>query len=466
MKSRDVGFGPRFVIPVLIGPVLNPINTTMIAVALVPIATALDVPSSTVVWLVAGLYLASSIAQPTMGKLADHFGPKVIYLSGLALVAVAGVVPLLFPTFGGALVARVLIGIGTSAAYPAAMTFIRDQSSRLGVPAPQRLISSVSIASLVTTAIGPVLGGLLIGAFGWQAIFAVNVPLALIAFVLALAWLPADSTRTVTRTATSVVNALDPLGMALFAITVGVALVFLLDLGSVLWVLLIVVTASAGGLVWWELRVSRPFIDLRMLAGNPALTRTYARLFLIATISYLMVYAFSQWLQDAVGISSDLAGAVQLPLAIVAGVASVAISKSTRLRVPLLVAALAPIGGGLLVVGFSSDTPLWVLVAVIAIFGLPQGLSSVANQAVLYRQALPQHIGVASGLSRTSIYLGAILASSIIGLVYGERPTDAGINTIGWVVVACATIAAILTFFDRTLKSPSIRSSDPVEPLD
>ncbi|MEU2359038.1 hypothetical protein ABZ599_39950 [Streptomyces misionensis] len=60
-------FTRRFMVPVLLGPTLNPINSTMIAVALVPIATALDITAARTIWLVAVLYLAAAISQPTMG---------------------------------------------------------------------------------------------------------------------------------------------------------------------------------------------------------------------------------------------------------------------------------------------------------------------------------------------------------------------------------------------------------------
>ncbi|BDZ49205.1 hypothetical protein GCM10025867_14460 [Frondihabitans sucicola] len=133
---RESGFGPRFIIPILFGPLLNPINTTMIAVALAPISKDLGIGSDQAIWLVSSLYLASAIAQPTMGKLADRFGPKKIFLLGMVIVLVAGFLPDLVPTFGAALLSRVLIGIGTSSAYPAAMSAIRNQTDRLRIPTP------------------------------------------------------------------------------------------------------------------------------------------------------------------------------------------------------------------------------------------------------------------------------------------------------------------------------------------
>ncbi|MBK0296675.1 MFS transporter, partial [Bacillus sp. S34] len=81
---------------------------------LAPISRDLGIGSAQAIWLVAALYLASAIAQPTMGKLADRFGPKKVFLTGLVIVGVAGVVPEVLTGFGGAVFARVLIGIATA----------------------------------------------------------------------------------------------------------------------------------------------------------------------------------------------------------------------------------------------------------------------------------------------------------------------------------------------------------------
>ncbi|WP_213816830.1 MFS transporter [Glaciihabitans sp. dw_435] len=454
MSARVSGYGPRFVIPVLIGPVLNPINTTMISVALVPIARDLNVDSSVVIWLVAALYLASAIAQPTMGKLADRFGPRKIYIIGLIVVLVAAVLPMAIPGFAGVLIARVLLGIGTSAAYPSAMALIRDQSLRLGQTTPPALLSALSIAGLATAAVGPPLGGALIALFGWQSIFLVNLPLAGAALVMSILWLPSDSTRIAPAKQGSAWSSIDPVGLVLFGGTIAALLVFLLDLRSGYWWLLVVGIVLAAALVWWSLRRPTPFLDLRMLASNGPLTRTYLRLFLLYVASYSMVYGFSQWLQDAAGYSSGIAGLLQLPTALLAGVASFVIARTTALRLPLIVAGLFPLAGGLILAVITSNASIGLLLAIASLFGVAQGLASVSNQAALYRQAPGNQIGVAAGLSRTSIYLGAIVSSSVIGIVFGQSPTDANIHVIGWVIAVATAGAALLAVFDRSLRKP------------
>ncbi|WP_242089323.1 MFS transporter [Curtobacterium sp. DN_7.5] len=450
------GFGPKLLVPVLVGPLLNPINTTMVSVALAPISRDLGIGAAQAIWLVAALYLASAVAQPTMGKLADRFGPKKVFLTGLVIVGVAGVVPEFLTGFGGAVTARVLIGIGTSSAYPAALTTLRQHSARIGKPTPPLVLGALSITSLVSAAAGPPLGGALIAAFGWHAIFLVNVPLAVFGIVVSLLWLPSDRLRPQNDDDLPVLQALDPVGMLLMTGTVSALLVFLLDLSAGLWWLLGTAVVLLVALVLWELRAVKPFVDVRMLARNGALSRTYLRLFLVYLLAYTMTYGFSQWVQDVAGYPSDAAGYIQLPAAIVAGVASFLVARKTAVRGPLIAAAVVPIVGGLLLLLLDSGSPVALLVLTPALFGVPQAFASVSNQAALYRVVPAEYIGTAAGLSRTSVYIGAIGASSLIGGVFGTAPTTADLHVLAWVIVGVAVAASALTIADRALSRPDV----------
>ncbi|WP_412148296.1 MFS transporter [Curtobacterium flaccumfaciens] len=436
----------------LVGPLLNPINTTMVSVALTPISRDLGIGAAQAIWLVAALYLASAIAQPTMGKLADRFGPKKVFLTGLVIVGIAGVVPEVLTGFGGAVFARVLIGIGTSSAYPAALTTLRQHSARIGKPTPPLVLGALSITSLVSAAAGPPLSGALIAAFGWHAIFLVNVPLAVFGIVVATLWLPSDRLRPRDDADLPVLQALDPLGMVLMTGTVSALLVFLLDLSAGLWWLLAVALVLLVALVAWELRAVRPFVDVRLLARNGALSRTYGRLFLTYLLAYTMTYGFSQWVQDVAGYPSDVAGYIQLPAAIVAGMASFVVARKTAIRGPLVVAALVPILGGALLLFLHTGSPVVLLALTPALFGVPQALASVSNQAALYRLVPAEYIGTAAGLSRTAVYIGAIAASSLIGGVFGQAPTTPDLHVLAWVILGVAVLLTVLTLADRRLR--------------
>src|SRR5262245_43221440 len=125
MRRGEGAFGWTFVTPLFLGSALNPINSSIIATALVPIATGVHVSVGRTSVLVSALYLASSVAQPTAGKLAEEFGPRRVFLGGVLLVLLGGLVGGLGGDLASLVVARVLIGIGTSAGYPSAMVLIR-----------------------------------------------------------------------------------------------------------------------------------------------------------------------------------------------------------------------------------------------------------------------------------------------------------------------------------------------------
>src|SRR5580698_3184226 len=125
-RERDPGFGVALVAPLALGSLLNPINSSMIATALAPIGRAFGVGVSETVWLVAALYVTSAVAQPTMGKLADRWGARQVFLLGLVVVLLGGVAGALAPSLAALIGARVILGVGTSAAYPSAMRVLRN----------------------------------------------------------------------------------------------------------------------------------------------------------------------------------------------------------------------------------------------------------------------------------------------------------------------------------------------------
>ena len=106
-------FDRRLLAPMILGSILNPINSSIIAVALVPIAVAFGVPAAETAWLVSSLYVATAIGQPLVGRLVDVFGPRRLFLAGTVLTGIAGVIGLLAPSIAVLVDARVVRGIGT-----------------------------------------------------------------------------------------------------------------------------------------------------------------------------------------------------------------------------------------------------------------------------------------------------------------------------------------------------------------
>jgi MFS family permease len=143
--------------------------------------------------LVSVLYLASAIAQPTFGKLAEEFGPRRVFLCGITFVLAGGLVGGFAHSLTILVIARVLIGIGTSGGYPSAMLMIRRRVESVGMGAPPGgVLGGLQIAATSAVALGLPLGGVLVNAFGWRSVFFANVPVTVVALVLGAAWLPRD----------------------------------------------------------------------------------------------------------------------------------------------------------------------------------------------------------------------------------------------------------------------------------
>jgi MFS family permease len=455
------GFSGRLTAPLLIGSLLNPLNTTMISTALVSIGGTFGIGSADTAWLISVLYLASAVAQPILGKLADALGPRRIFLAGLVVVFASGLVGAAATSFTWLIVSRLLLGIGTSAAYPAAMSVLRDEGKRVGRRPPRTVLARVSFAALGSAAVGPTLGGLLVTLVGWRGIFAVNLPVALTAFVAALIWIPADPPRgargapggkdTAERT-DPLRTALDPLGITLFAGALTVLVFFLLDLAHPAFWLLAPFAVLTALLVRWQLRAPRPFIDLRMLAGNGPLARTYLRHGLSYLLIYCVMYGYTQWLEEGRGFSSGYTGLLMLPMSVAALACSLLGARSKSIRGPLTLACLLLTAGAGLLAFLGGDTPLALLLVTGACFGIPQGLIGTSNQAAVQAYAPAQDIGSAAGLQRTAQYVGAIAASSLIALAYGRRASDSGLHLMALVSVGLGVLLIVLTLTDRALR--------------
>jgi MFS family permease len=435
----------------ILGAILNPINSSMIAVALIPIGTALGAPPSQTAWLVSGLYLATAIGQPVVGRLVDLYGPRRLFLAGATLIGVGGLLGALAPSIGVLVLARVLLGLGTCAGYPAAMTLIRGEAERTGHDRPAGILTVLAVSTQTVAVIGPTLGGFLIGVGGWRATFTVNVPLALACLVLGALYLPRAPRAGHARRG-EVLRAVDPLGIALFVATLVALLLFLTHLRADLWWLLVLTALAGAGLTWWELRAPRPFLDLRLLGGNLPLLATYARSLLAAITSYALLYGYTQWLEEGRGLSPQVAGLVLLPIFGAGIVVSTVSGCRSEIRGKLVVGAFTQVLLAAALLFVDAGTAIWLLLAIAVLAGVPQGLNNLANQNAVYFQADQERLGSSAGLMRTFFYLGAITASAANGIVFHAGATTPGMHELALVMLTAAAVFLVLTLADRSLR--------------
>ncbi|MCX4814446.1 MFS transporter [Streptomyces sp. NBC_01239] len=454
-------FAWTFTTPLYVGAGLNPVNSSIIATALVPIATELHVAVGSTAVLVSSLYLASAVAQPTAGKLAEVLGARRIFLFGIVLVLLGGVVGGVGQNLAMLTVARVLVGIGTSAAFPCAMVLIRRRAQDAGLDAPPGgVLGGIAIAGMATAAVGPPIGGLLVGAAGWRWAFLINIPVTLAAMVMAVRWLPADPPLDrADHGFRRVADRIDLAGIVGFAVSMTALVIFLMALPRIEWVTLAVFAAAAVPTVWWELRKPAPFFDFRGLAANGALTRTYLRQALTLLGTYTVMYGVTQWMEAAHGLSSVAAGLLLLPMGAVSALLSRPLARRNLIRGPLVVAAVTMLIGSAGIMLLNSHSPALAIVLVSLIFGVASATTTVGNQTALYLEAPPDQIGTASGLFRTFGYLGTITSAVIGGIVFRAGVTDHGLHILGLVLVGAGLAVLLLTVLDRRLMGRTTRTT-------
>jgi MFS family permease len=455
-------FSWRFTTPLFVGSALNAINSSMIATALVPIAAGLHVSVGQTASLVTALYLASAIAQPTAGKVAEVFGARRVFLAGIVLVLLGGVLGGAAPNLLTLLIARVLIGLGSSCAYPTAMMLIQRRATAAGmVKPPGGVLGGLQIAGVATASLGLPLGGVLVQAAGWRSVFLVNVPVALIALTAALIWIPRDPAQQTPSNAREVISRIDLTGIIGFALAMTALLAFLFSIPEPNWIILAAAVVLFVALTGWELRAEHPFVDVRLLVRNGALTRTYLRYALVALCVYLVLYGITQWLQAGRGTSALAAGLLLLPTSVISGVVVVPISRRNLVRGPVIVAAVACLAGSAGVLLLTSDTATGWIVLITLLFGVALGAGASGNQIALYTQAPPEQLGVASGLFRTFGYIGSIASSAITGIVFHDSVNDSGVHHIALIMIGVSIAAVALTVLDRKLRSPGRPTSQP-----
>ncbi|MGJ5756203.1 hypothetical protein FB563_8089 [Streptomyces puniciscabiei] len=376
-RPTPAGFDRRLSPPMLFGSVLDPVNSSMIAVALVPIGAAFGAPPAGTARLVPAPYLATAVGQPVIGRLVDMYG------------------------------------LGTSAAYPAAVPPARGEAERTGRGSPAGVPAAPAVAHRTVAVVGPALGGLLTGLGGRRAVFTVDVPLSAVCLVPGTLRLPRSATRRRARRPARH-GAVRAAAGRVDAVPAGAARRPLVPAGAVGPRRRRFSGARAAGAG----PVHRPACPRRQRPAARRLSAPAARLH----TSYAFMYGCTQWLERGRGLGASTAGLVLLPLSVTA----------------------------LIVFLVRTDSALWLLSAVGALLGGPQGLIGPATQHALYRQADPERIASAAGLPRTFMYLGALGASAATAAFHPHRADPAGLHGLALFMLAGSALLPATVLPDRS----------------
>ena len=473
---------PRFGVPTYLlaslafGTVLNPLNSSMIAVALVPLQREFDVGVATSSWLVSGFYLAAAVGQPLMGRFVDLFGARRLFVGGLMLMCAVCAVAPFAPGFWWLVGIRVLMAVGTSTAFPAALVLIRAavereaeerqeserQEGRVGAAAadgsggagsstarpsgpPAGALAALSVAASTSAGLGPVLGGFLVAFAGWEAVFLVNVPVTALGIVLALKLLPEPPPRPARG---PLLATIDLPGIVLFSAGLTALLVFLLSLGDrPYWWLAPVVVVLGFLLVRRELAAPAPFLDLRDLRANRALTSVLGQQGGVNLVFYCVFFGLPVWLESVRGFGADTVGLLILPLALMGVLMTPVAARVVGLRgsrATLVFGSVVLLMGTLVVQFLHESSPVVVILLAALLFGVPNGFNNLGLQTALYEASSPERMGSSGGLFQTFRYLGAIMSTSVLGIVFERDLSTRGLHHVGLVMTVAAAGLLVL----------------------
>ncbi|QSG00823.1 MFS transporter [Bacillus paralicheniformis] len=435
-----------FLTAVASGTMLNPLNSSMISLALHSIQHEFHLSFATVSWLISSFYLASAVAQPVTGKIGDLIGRKKMFLSGLLLVAVSAIGAPLAPAFSVLLIMRLFQSIGSGAIYPSGVGLIRSHIHEKRASA----LSVLSIFSSAMTAFGPTVGGFLIVLGGWPAIFLVNFPFILFSFLLGMYMFPKDEKKAGLNVR-AVIKRLDLTGILLFAGGIVLLLAFLLSLstgeprfaeGMFGLVLLLM-------FVWWELRVSSPFIDIRLLIARRTLTSVYAQFIMLNIFNYCLFFGLPSYFQDEMHLSVQASGLLMLFMSGTSVLISPFVGKwidHSGETQPVFIGSCIMAAGAILLTLFFVDAPMLWKGIILSLLGVSYGLGNVALQAAMFTASPPDIVGTTSGLFQTCRYLGSIFSSVILGLLFGEEITAGHFQDLGVVMIVVAIGSVLMSF--------------------
>jgi EmrB/QacA subfamily drug resistance transporter len=417
------GAGPdpwRALWAMMVGFFMILVDSTIVAVANPSIMAKLGTGYDTVIWVTSAYLLAYAVPLLVAGRLGDRFGLKNLYLVGLAVFTAASLWCGLSGSIGILVTARVVQGVGAGLLTPQTLSMITRifPAQRRGVA-----MSVWGATAGVATLVGPLAGGVLVDALGWEWIFFINVPIGVIGLALAVLLVPALPTHD---------HRFDPVAVGLSGAAMFL-IVFALQEGQSagwapwIWALLVAGVGLAAAFVYWQsINTREPLIPLEIF-GDRDFTLSNLGVAVIGFSTTAMVLPLMFYAQAVCGLSPTRSALLMAPLAIVSG-------------------ALAPVAGKIVdkyhpgpVIGFGFSmlaialtwlsiemtpvTPIWRLVLPFIAMGAGNAFIWSPLAATATRN-LPVHLaGASSGVYNATRQVGAVLGSAGMAAFMTSRIT-------------------------------------------
>jgi EmrB/QacA subfamily drug resistance transporter len=427
------------------GAILVPLNSTMLAVALPSVMGDFSVSASTVASLVTIYLGAVVVALPLAGAVGDRYGHRRIFVFGVIGFALASVLAATASAFVVLLVARILQAACGSFISTGAVALVRAAAP------PERRGAAFGFFDMlvsVSAAVGPFVGGVIVGALDWRWMFLLAVPVAAAAALSVSLWHPSEPAA---RAEDRAVRPIDLPGLVLFAGLLAALLAVLLDRGSVTGLVAVAaLPLLAVALAVVESRAAHPAIDPQLFR-RPGYAAAVAGV-LGATVILHGTFILVPLLVERVLLASPvIAGLVLLG---VSGVSAVAAPFGGRASDRVGRRSPVVIGSAVTAVGLAS---LWlfvpivpagiaaaaVIAALLAVVGAGFGSAGSPRQAAAMDAVAHHEVGMAASTYYSGRYLGGVLGASLAGLVLGDAVSRASV-ALGFGLLAIVAVAVAL----------------------
>jgi EmrB/QacA subfamily drug resistance transporter len=433
----------------LIGPLLSMIDSSIVNVAVPDIATELKAPLDEVQWVVSGYLLALGVALAATAYAAKRFGTIRIYTISMILFVLASAACAIAPNIDALIAFRVVQGFVGAPLVPLALSILLGKDGIGGGKVP----ISAALVLFLAPALGPTLGGLLIGAGGWRWIFLINVPVGIIGLILLLR-VPKGLGARPNRAAK-----FDPIGFVLLAFGLTGALYGATEGTTAGWDSPLCYVPLGVGLLllvaytFWALRRPNPAVNVQMIRHRNSAIALILQV-LCSVVAFGTVFLLPVFTQSVQGYSAVATGLALLPQGVIMGIGTYVgqkLSGRISLKVLVVTGFVILAASSVFLLFLEHDTPLWVTALILSGRAIAIGFVTtpllVAMLAPLKESELPD----GNTLFNITQRLGGSIGVSILGsLVAGGTTLAATIDSfhfVGVILIALAVIGAILALW-------------------
>ena len=406
---------------------LASLGTSIANVALPTLAQAFAASFQDVQWIVLAYLLAITTLIVSVGRLGDIIGRRRLLLVGIVLFTAASVLCGIAPTLWLLIAARAMQGLGAAIMMALTMAFVGETVPKARTGSAMGLLGTMSA---IGTALGPSLGGVLIAGYGWRLIFLVNVPLGILALLLAHRHLTAD--RHVPKAER---GGFDTVGTLLLAVTLAAyALAMTIGRGSfgpLNMALLLAAVLGTGLFVLAEAKAASPLIRLAMFR-NPVLSAGLAMSALVSTVVMATLVVGPFYLSRSLGLGQALVGIVMSIGPVISALSGVLAGRVVdRSGAPfmVIVGLIAMAAGSIALCALPAMFGIAGYIAAIAMLTPGYQLFQAANNTAVMMDVHPDQRGVISGMLSLSRNLGLITGASVMGAVFAFASTTTDITT-------------------------------------